>query len=106
MDTTGRRAEYLDRAHALVGAVVRPTSPSRAPALTTRPPTSDAESGSGVAAQPFRGAAPGRSSVRGSGSEAPRMKIALDTVVLRPGRHPSVSDGVMLHGVVDYVHEV
>src|SRR5664280_1211150 len=54
----GRRAECLDQAHALVGAVARATSPSRAPALTTPPPTSDAESGPGVAVQPIRGAAP------------------------------------------------
>ena len=61
----GRRAECLDQAHALVGAVARATSPSRAPALTTPPPTSDAESGpKDFAVQSFRGAAPGRSSVQ------------------------------------------
>jgi hypothetical protein len=54
----GRRAECLDQAHALVGAFARATSPLRAPALTTPPPTSDAESGPGVAVQPIRGAAP------------------------------------------------
>jgi hypothetical protein len=42
--------ECLNQAHALAGAVARATSPSRAPALTTPPPTSDAESGPGVAA--------------------------------------------------------
>jgi hypothetical protein len=58
-DATGRRlgspsavglVECLNQAHALVGAVARATSPSRAPALTAPPPTSDAESGPGVAA--------------------------------------------------------
>jgi hypothetical protein len=62
--TDGPRAKCVDQAHALVGAVARAMSPSRAPALTAPLPTSDAESGPGVAAQPFRGAAPGRSSVQ------------------------------------------
>lgn len=40
-------AECLDQAHALLGAVARAMSPSRAPALTTPAPASDAESGPG-----------------------------------------------------------
>ena len=67
---------------------------------------SDAESGPGVEALPFRGAAPGRSSVTRLWLRGPLLTLDLDTLVLRSGTHTSPSDGVsLMEAVSDFAGE-
>src|SRR5450759_3120404 len=71
-------------------------APSRAPALTTPPPTPAAESGPASRRSPS--AAPRAAVVRWSGSrtEAPRMTLDLDSLVLHSGAHTSPAEGISL----------